>query len=155
MTSFLLTISTWISILCNFQKGQISSCSHVLLAQKFFSHKLNAKCILQQIMKEENWTINAQFVRFTLQMKVLSRNMLKGFIKPQRLETFISVPFVQINFWIILLWINMLQGFIKFIYSEKATKFCEIFTLLLTVCTMAVRAAEFSNGGYKIRKVFA
>ena len=24
---------------------------------------------------------------------------------------------------------------IKFIHSEKATKFCEIFTLLLTVCT--------------------
>ena len=26
--------------------------------------------------------------------------------------------------------------FIKFIYSEKATKFCEIFTLLLSVCTV-------------------
>jgi hypothetical protein len=25
---------------------------------------------------------------------------------------------------------------VKFIYSEKATKFCEIFTLLLTVCTV-------------------
>ena len=25
---------------------------------------------------------------------------------------------------------------LKFIYSEKATKFCEIFTLLLTVCTV-------------------
>ena len=24
---------------------------------------------------------------------------------------------------------------VKFIYSEKATKFCEIFPLLLTVCT--------------------
>ena len=27
---------------------------------------------------------------------------------------------------------------LKFIYSEKATKFCEIFTLLLTVCTHTV-----------------
>ena len=27
-------------------------------------------------------------------------------------------------------------GLIKFIYSEKATKFCEIFTLLLSVCTV-------------------
>ena len=26
--------------------------------------------------------------------------------------------------------------FVKFIYSEKATKFCEIFHLLLTVCTV-------------------
>ena len=25
---------------------------------------------------------------------------------------------------------------LKFIYSEKATKFCEIFPLLLTVCTV-------------------
>ena len=25
---------------------------------------------------------------------------------------------------------------LKFIYSEKATKFCEIFPLLLTVCTL-------------------
>ena len=28
------------------------------------------------------------------------------------------------------------MGLVKFIYSEKATKFCEIFTLLLTVCTV-------------------
>ena len=27
------------------------------------------------------------------------------------------------------------RAYIKFIYSEKATKFCEIFILLLTVCT--------------------
>ena len=26
------------------------------------------------------------------------------------------------------------SALLKFIYSEKATKFCEIFTLLLTVC---------------------
>ena len=25
---------------------------------------------------------------------------------------------------------------VKFIYSEKATKYCEIFTLFLTVCTV-------------------
>ena len=30
---------------------------------------------------------------------------------------------------------------VKFIYSEKATKFCEIFPLLLTVCT-AVKIKE-------------
>ena len=29
----------------------------------------------------------------------------------------------------------LFQADIKFIYSEKATKFCKIFTLLLTVCT--------------------
>ena len=28
--------------------------------------------------------------------------------------------------------------FLKFVYSEKATKLCEIFTLLLTVCTYTV-----------------
>ena len=27
-------------------------------------------------------------------------------------------------------------GLVNFIYSEKATKFCEIFPLLLTVCTV-------------------
>ena len=27
-------------------------------------------------------------------------------------------------------------GFLKFTYSEKATKFCEIFPLFLTVCTV-------------------
>ena len=29
-----------------------------------------------------------------------------------------------------------LESYIKFLYSEKATKFCEIFTLLLTLCTV-------------------
>ena len=35
---------------------------------------------------------------------------------------------------------------VKFIYSEKATKFCEIFTLILTVCTVVkskVKIAKF------------
>ena len=32
-------------------------------------------------------------------------------------------------------WIELRVKLLKFIYSEKATKFCEIFTLLLTVCT--------------------
>ena len=31
---------------------------------------------------------------------------------------------------------NIYKKMIKFIYSDKATKFCEIFTLLLTVCTV-------------------
>ena len=30
----------------------------------------------------------------------------------------------------------LVGGRVKFIYSEKATKFCEIFPLLLTVCTV-------------------
>ena len=29
---------------------------------------------------------------------------------------------------------------LKFIYSEKATKFCEIFTLLLTICMMMIES---------------
>ena len=33
---------------------------------------------------------------------------------------------------------------LKFMYSEKATKFCEIFPLLLTVCT-ALRSKAFSE----------
>ena len=33
---------------------------------------------------------------------------------------------------------------IKFIYSEKATKFCEIFTLLLSVCTVDKSKVKFS-----------
>ena len=31
----------------------------------------------------------------------------------------------------------------NFIYSEKATKFCEIFTLLLTVCTVVKSKVKF------------
>ena len=34
---------------------------------------------------------------------------------------------------------------IKFIYSEKATKFCEIFTLLLTVCTVVKSKVKISQ----------
>ena len=34
---------------------------------------------------------------------------------------------------------------VKFIYSEKATKFCEIFTLLLTVCTVVKSKMKISR----------
>ena len=33
-------------------------------------------------------------------------------------------------------------GQLKFILSEKATKFCEIFTLLLTICTVVKSKVE-------------
>ena len=35
--------------------------------------------------------------------------------------------------------------FLKFIYCEKATKFCEIFTLLLTVCTLVKSKVKISQ----------
>ena len=34
---------------------------------------------------------------------------------------------------------------LKFIYSEKVTKFCEIFTLLLTVCTVVKSKVKISQ----------
>ena len=34
---------------------------------------------------------------------------------------------------------ELVESFVKFIYSEKATKFCEIFTLLLTGTTYILR----------------
>ena len=34
---------------------------------------------------------------------------------------------------------------LKFIYSEKATKFCEIFTLLLTACTVVKSKVKISQ----------
>ena len=34
---------------------------------------------------------------------------------------------------------------LKFIYSEKATKFCEIFPLLLTVCTVVKSKGKISQ----------
>ena len=34
---------------------------------------------------------------------------------------------------------------VKFIYSEKATKFSEIFTLLLTVCTVVKSKVKISQ----------
>jgi hypothetical protein len=39
--------------------------------------------------------------------------------------------------------LNAIQ--IKFIYSEKASKFCEIFTLLLTVCTVVKSKVKISQ----------
>ena len=36
-------------------------------------------------------------------------------------------------------------GFLKFIYSEKATKFCKIFPLLLTVCTAVKSKGKISQ----------
>ena len=36
------------------------------------------------------------------------------------------------------------QQFVKFIYFEKATKFCEIFSLLLTVCTEVKNKGKIS-----------
>ena len=35
--------------------------------------------------------------------------------------------------------------FVKFIYSEKATKFCEIIPLLLTVCTVVKSKGKISQ----------
>ena len=35
--------------------------------------------------------------------------------------------------------------FLKFIYSEKATKFCKIFPLLLTVCTLVKSKGKISQ----------
>ena len=34
---------------------------------------------------------------------------------------------------------------VKFIYSEKATKFCEIFPSLLTVCTIVISKGKISQ----------
>ena len=38
-----------------------------------------------------------------------------------------------------------LDSMLKFIYSEKATKFCEIFTLFLTVCTVVKSKGKISQ----------
>ena len=37
------------------------------------------------------------------------------------------------------------HSLLKFKYSEKATKFCEIFTLLLTVCTVVKSNVKISH----------
>ena len=39
----------------------------------------------------------------------------------------------------------MKSTLLKFTYSEKATKFCEIFTLLLTVCTVVKSKVKISQ----------
>ena len=39
----------------------------------------------------------------------------------------------------------LLQVKLKFMYSEKATKFCEIFPLLLTVCTVVKSKGKISQ----------
>ena len=46
-------------------------------------------------------------------------------------------------------WINnskfLILKIVKFIYSEKSTKFCEIFPLLLTVCTVVKSKGKISQ----------
>ena len=37
------------------------------------------------------------------------------------------------------------NSYVKFIYSEKATKFCETFPLLLTVCTVVKSKVKISQ----------
>ena len=37
------------------------------------------------------------------------------------------------------------KSMLKFIYSEKATKFCEIFPILLTVCTLVKSKGKISQ----------
>ena len=41
-------------------------------------------------------------------------------------------------------YLNILKRKLKFIYSEKATTFCEISTLLLSVCTVDKSKVEIS-----------
>ena len=45
------------------------------------------------------------------------------------------------------LWTDLVENFplLKFAYSEKATKFCEISTLLLSVCTVDKSKVEISQ----------
>ena len=42
-------------------------------------------------------------------------------------------------------WLTLKHCLLKFIYSEKATKFCEIFTFLLTVCTVVKSKVKISQ----------
>ena len=41
--------------------------------------------------------------------------------------------------------IKFISDYVKFIHSEKAKKFCEIFTLLLTVCTVVKSKVKISQ----------
>ena len=43
--------------------------------------------------------------------------------------------------------VDLLQQSVKFIHSEKATKFCEISTLDLTVYSSVNRVVEFPGAG--------
>ena len=43
---------------------------------------------------------------------------------------------------------------IKFIYSEKATKFCEIFPFLLTVCTVVKSKGKFSQNFCGLLRIY-
>ena len=49
------------------------------------------------------------------------------------------------NFLVALGVADMCHHLLKFIYYEKATKFCEIFSLLLTVCTLVKSKVKISQ----------
>ena len=52
---------------------------------------------------------------------------------------------IQIHIQAVCEGLNFLLKKLKFIYSEKATKFCEIFSLLLTLCTVVKSKGKISQ----------
>ena len=59
------------------------------------------------------------------------------------------MTYFQLEFFDYLTFFGILVAYkskkLKFIYSEKATKFCDIFDLLLTVCTVVKSKGKISQ----------
>ena len=114
-----------------------------------------------QILKERNLIVVRCIGTLTKIKRKLDTNFLKGCGKKSSENHSIKVmtllkyfPSRMCELWSIFLWIQVLpravaclltkhvryqisdSAQLKFIYSEKATKFCEISTFLLTVCTV-------------------
>ena len=60
-------------------------------------------------------------------------------------KIFINASYIFEDLFLKFLSRKISEGLVKFIYSEKATKFCEIYPLLLTVCTVVKSKGKISQ----------
>ena len=84
--------------------------------------------VLSKLLQEQNWSWFISKLYFSLGFSVIYCPEMQGFrvdfLSLVRLKNGPDKVQSRYEFWF---------NLIKFIYSEKATKFCEIFTWLLTV----------------------
>ena len=89
------------------------------------------------------------FLLFFSAIKISANGNYCGQDKIWSFSMYVSLWFIYLNFlvenaWIFHWWHSIVR-ILKFIYSEKATKLCEIFTLFLTVCTIVKSIVKISQ----------
>ena len=62
-----------------------------------------------------------------------------------KLSLLTHITLLRPYYFVLLGFTSYLHKYIKFIYSEKATEFCEISPLLLTICTVVKSKGKISQ----------